>query len=196
MSAGSAGMTVREARAAYLARNRLGDGGYGDRWVRLQAGPVPIVFPNTAARVAAVRIHDVHHALTGFGTDWTGEAEIGAWEIGGGCAHHLAAWLLNLAALAIGVVIAPQRVLRAFAAGRRAGNLYRDGIDDALLDTPLDDARERLGIARPPSAAGPADLAAFAGWAALGAATLAATAALAIGAVAAPCMLAARAFAP
>jgi hypothetical protein len=70
------------------------------RWVKLQAGPIPLYLLNTKARVAAVRFHDIHHVVTAYNTTWTGEAEIGAWEIASGCAYHYAAWLLNLQAMA------------------------------------------------------------------------------------------------
>ncbi len=38
--------------------------------------------------VGAVRVHDVHHVVTGDGTAWIGEAEIGAWEIGSRCGDY------------------------------------------------------------------------------------------------------------
>ena len=47
----------------------------------LRIGRVPVAaFPNGAARVRAVRLHDLHHVATGYATSWVGEAEIGAWE--------------------------------------------------------------------------------------------------------------------
>jgi hypothetical protein len=110
MAAYPDGLTVREARARYFAANGFGEGGYDARWVKLQAGPLPLYFPNTAARVAAVRFHDLHHVVTGYDTTWTGEAEIGAWEVASGCARHYVAWLLNLQAMAIGLVMHPQAV--------------------------------------------------------------------------------------
>jgi len=58
--------TVRDARARYFAANRFDERGYADRWVRLQAGPIPIFIPNTRSRVRAVRVHDVHHVVTGY----------------------------------------------------------------------------------------------------------------------------------
>lgn len=139
-------MTVAEARAAYFVANELGDGGYEDRWVRLQAGPVPIFLPNTKARVAAVRLHDIHHPLTGYDTSWTGEAEIGAFEIASGCGRYVAAWILNLQALAIGLQIAPQRTWRAFVRGRRAANLYHRGLDDETLAMPFAVLRRDLRL--------------------------------------------------
>jgi hypothetical protein len=104
MKADDSTLTMREARTQYFVNNGFGEGGYNDRWVKPQAGPIPLYFPNTAARVAAVRFHDLHHVLTKYETTWTGEAEIGAWEVASGCAHHYAAWMLNLQAMAVGLV--------------------------------------------------------------------------------------------
>src|SRR5581483_4880954 len=173
-------LTVRAARALYFQRNGFGDGGYDARWVKLEAGPIPLWFPNTKARVAAVKLHDVHHAATGYDTTWTGEAEIGAWEIASGCAHHYAAWLLNLQAMGIGLAIAPRAVLRAFVRGRHSENLYRSELDDALLDAPLGAVRRRLGLASETPPPGARELVAFAAWGAASVATLAATIALTV----------------
>lgn len=170
--------SVREARARYFARNGFDEAGYDDRWVKLQAGPIPIVFPNTAARVRSVRVHDVHHVVTGYGTSWTGEAEIGAWEIASSCADHYAAWLLNLLALPIGLVIAPRATFRAFVRGRRSANLYRGTIDDALLATPVGALRRALRLDAAGGRPRAAEVLAFVGWSAAGLATLALTVAI------------------
>ncbi len=156
-----------EARARYFGANGFDERGYADRWVRLQAGPLPIYFPNTRARVRAVRVHDVHHVVTGYETTWTGEAEIGAWEIASGCADHGAAWVLNLLALPIGLVIAPHATFRAFVRGRRSRNLYRQTIDERLLARPVDDLVRTLGLDLPVGAPRAADVAAFLGWSGL-----------------------------
>ncbi len=109
-----AALTVRDARARYFVANGFDERGYADHWVRLQAGPIPLFIPNTRSRVRAVRVHDVHHVVTGYATTFGGEAEIGAWEIASGCADHGAAWVLNLLALPIGLVRVPRATFRAF----------------------------------------------------------------------------------
>ena len=81
-------LTLRDARQRYFERGGFGNGGYWDRWVRLKAGPLVIRFPNTQARLRAVKLHDLHHVLTEYDTSWSGEAEIGAWEIATGCGRH------------------------------------------------------------------------------------------------------------
>jgi hypothetical protein len=141
-------LTLREARARYFERAGFDQGSYTDRWVRLAVFGLPLLaFPNTAGRVRAVKLHDLHHVLTGYDTSWTGEGEIAAWELASGCRDHWAAWALNAAAALIGVFVAPRRIQRAFARGRRERNLYDVEFSDALLEEPLGALRARLGIA-------------------------------------------------
>jgi hypothetical protein len=139
-------MTVGEAREAYFRDNGFTLAGYTDKWVKLKLGPIPFAFPNAPARQAAVKLHDLHHVATGYATTWTGEAEIGAWEIGAGCGRYWAAWLLNLGAMGVGMVHAPRRVLRAFARGRRSKSLYDRGFSDELLQWTVRDLRAHLAL--------------------------------------------------
>ena len=175
-------LSLRDARARYFRDNDFGDdGGYAKKWVKLQLGPLPFAFPNSAARVRAVKYHDLHHVVTGYATDVAGEAEIGAWEIGSGCAGFVAAWILNLYAMVLGFGSGnAAAVWRAFLRGRRTRNLYRTGYDDTLLDTPLAAARAQLGLDASIAAerATLAERAAFAGWSAVAIALAVATLAL------------------
>ena len=140
-------LSVREARARYFADNAFGDdGGYNDTWVVLaRVGPIPLGFPNTPGRLRAVRYHDLHHLVTGYDTDFVGEAEIGAWELGGGCGSFTAAWVLNTLVLPIGAIRAPARTQQAWARGARARTLYDRPFDEALLELPLAELREQIG---------------------------------------------------
>jgi hypothetical protein len=138
---------VRDARAAYFAANGFTESGYTDRFVKLQLGPVPVYILNSAARVRSVRLHDVHHVLTGYDTTVAGEGEIAAFELAAGCADHWAAWYLNLNALAIALPQGKARLVRAFARGRRSRCLYDREWDEALLDVTVGELRARLAIA-------------------------------------------------
>ena len=171
-------LTLRSARRLYFDANGFGEGGYDAKWVKLKAGPVPIVFPNTPQRVRSVRLHDLHHVVTDYATDWTGEAEIGAWEIASNCRDHHAAWVLNLFAFAIGLFLAPGAMWRAFFRGRCSDNLYDQNFRDSLLDERVGHLRKRLGLDKTPNDVGPADVFAFLGWSAAGLATLGAGIAL------------------
>lgn len=157
-------LTLREARSLYFELNDFKDGGYGEAWVKMKAGPVPIWFPNTRARVRAVKFHDLHHVLTEYPTTWRGEAEIGAWEVASGCWLHYPAWVLDLEALAIGLVIHPRGVFRAFVRGRRSRNLYRREFEEALLDERVGEMRRELGIPETYCEPTTADKLSFAAW--------------------------------
>lgn len=155
-------LTLRDARRIYFDANGFGaDGGYNDAWVQFKVGPFPVAFPNTASRVRAVRFHDLHHVMTGYETTNQGESEIGAWELGSGCADHYAAWVLNLSALGMGLALAPRATFRAFVRGRRSANLYRETFDDALLDRRVGEMRAALRLDEPTPPATAGDVAAF-----------------------------------
>jgi hypothetical protein len=165
-------LTMREARRLYFDANGFDDGGYDVKWVKLRIGPMPFAFPNTAQRVRSVRLHDLHHVVTDYATDMTGEAEIGAWEIASNCRDHWAAWVLNLFAMGIGLLIAPARLWRAFVRGRHSANLYEDDFREAMLDQRVRDLRGRLRLGGGQEPADAGDLLAFALWSAAGAAAL------------------------
>jgi len=141
-------LTLRQARSIYFRDNNLGEGGYKDKWVKIMAGPIPIIFPNGPARVRALRFHDLHHVLTQYQTTWTGESEIGAWEIATGCADHLVAWYLNLQAMVIGLFIAPKVTYRAYVRGLSSKNLYRTKYSDAILIKKVGQMRKELHLNR------------------------------------------------
>jgi len=159
-----------ESASLALARDRYFDDngfgrGYDDRWVRIRLGRwyVPVL-PNTRARVAAARIHDLHHVATGYDTSWLGEGEIGAWELASGCGPYLAAWVLNLSGFGVGCCVSPRRVLRAFVRGRHSKNLYAEGYDPARLARSVGDLRRDLELDQPVPLASAADLWMFTGW--------------------------------
>lgn len=162
------GMSMAAARQRYFDDNGFDGGGYEERWVKLKAGPINLYLPNAEGRRRAVRFHDLHHIATGYQTDWTGEAEIGGYEVGGGCGPFVWAWILNLQAMAVGLLRAPRAVLRAFVRGRHARTLYHQGeFSDALLDRSVGDIRRELRLDQPSPRAGAGDLAAFALWSAI-----------------------------
>ena len=137
-------MTMREARRLYFETNGFGEtGGYDDAWVDFKLGPIPMPFPNTKARLEAVRYHDLHHLLTGYDTDIVGELEIAGWEIAAGCKGYGAAWALNLGGMAGGLFRAPRRVFNAFVRGRQQRSIYGEDLE-AVLDLPVGEARARF----------------------------------------------------
>lgn len=141
-------LTLLDARERFFADNGYGDdGGYGERWVKLKVGPVPFAIPNTASRKRAVPLHDLHHILTGYGTDWRGEFQIAAWELGAGCGSYSFAWHINLQSLVTGLLVCPRLTTRAFRRGLRCRSLYTCAERERLFTSTIADARRALSIA-------------------------------------------------
>ena len=100
--------------------------------------------------------------VTGYGTGWTGESEISAWEIATNCRDFVAAWVLNLGAMWLGLFFAPGAVWRAFVRGRQSMNLYGASFDEALLERTVGRTRTQLGLDREVTPARTLDRMAFA----------------------------------
>lgn len=140
-------LTLREARTQYFALNDFGDdGGYGDKWVKIKFGRVPILFPNISSRASAVRYHDLHHILTEYPTSLDGEAEIAAWEIATGDLPNMAGWFLDLGGFAYGLMLYPRKLYRAFMRGRRSRSLYPLPFTEELLSKTVGEVRQELNL--------------------------------------------------
>jgi hypothetical protein len=113
-------LLMEEARNLYFAANGFSVRDYAAPNFTIGIFGFKLKFPNTESRKRVVPLHDLHHILTGYSTDWLGEAEIGAWELRAGC-NTLIAYFLNAGGVIIGLFISPRRVWRAFraASGQR-----------------------------------------------------------------------------
>ena len=143
-------LTVRAARDAYLAENGFTTDEYTAETFSLMifGGRFKVTLPNPPPRRWAIALHDLHHVATGYGADFVGEGEIGIWELVGGCETWIV-YFLNASAAMLGFVLSPPRMLKAYEDARTAKALYRQGMTlDEVLDMPLGDLRERLGIPR------------------------------------------------
>lgn len=106
-------LLMEGARNHYLAAKGFSVRVYDDSTFTIGITGLSFKFPNTRGRTRAIRHHDLHHILTGFGTDWIGEAEIGAWELRAGC-NSFSTYYLNGWIVTIGLLISPRRVSQAF----------------------------------------------------------------------------------
>lgn len=75
-------LLVKEGRDLYLAANGFSIRDYDMPTFTIGILGMRLKFPNTAGRKRAIPLHDLHHVLTGYGTDWVGEAEIGLGNFG------------------------------------------------------------------------------------------------------------------
>ncbi len=138
--------SVRAARDAYLEENGFTIEEYTATTFRLEILGRERVLPNPPNRRWAIPLHDLHHVATGYGTDFVGEGEIGAWELGAGCVTPVV-YVLNAIAASIAFLLAPVRVVRAFRHGLASRSLYRLGLDrEAVLDGTVAELRRALGV--------------------------------------------------
>lgn len=86
-------------------------------WVALGPLKVPVPHPGQ------LRWHDLHHVVLGYGTDAIGEMEISAFELRTGVKTPMVL-ALCLAGIALGLVVAPQRTVRAWRSARAKRNVY------------------------------------------------------------------------
>jgi hypothetical protein len=158
--------TLREAAAAQLQdmKDAGVDADADARWVRIKIGPIPFAYPNTKGRQRAVLAHDLHHLLTGYGTDLTGEAELAAWELGSGLRDrsHVR---YAIRVFGFGLPRFPSRLRAAFVRGRHCRNLL-GRLDEAMLVRTVAEVRRDLGVDRPAPEATREDLREWRRWAA------------------------------
>lgn len=144
-------VTIKDALTIFFEKYGLGaDGGMSSNWVKIKFGRFWFPIPNTASRRKALMFHDIHHITTGYESNMKGEAEIGAWEVSTGCGGYWAAWVLDLSAVAMGLLFFPKATYRAFIRGQRTLNLYHHTYThQQLLDMEVDElkAKMRLDVA-------------------------------------------------
>ena len=157
--------TLAELRGAFVVEHAFDKPPSLIEWVRL--GPVPVPIPNPPARRRALRLHDLHHLLTGYQTNWTGEWQISAWECAGGMHRDAVAWTFCLMGLTAGMIAAPRLTVRAFARGRRGRSLF--GQDPNVIDQlTLAEGHAFCGTADPQPDATAGDAVRAAAWGFLG----------------------------
>ena len=124
--------------------------GYDAAWTPASLLGVRFRVPNTPRHRTAIMWHDLHHVLTGYGTDLTGECEISAWECRGGLRPlglYTGAIVLSLAL--VGLLMAPRRTLAAWRAGPRSGSCFHDPCSyEAALTREIGELRELLSLPR------------------------------------------------
>ena len=153
--------TLERGRDAYLRENHFSVAAYDAPWTDASIFSIPIKVPNTTLHKRAIRLHDLHHVATGYGTDMIGEAEISAWELRrglSGLGFYTGSIVLSLAIG--GVFLAPKRVWRAYrASGAGRSSLFQDPRPyDEVLDESVGALRARLGVPPGGVAEGPRGL--------------------------------------
>lgn len=140
---------VREALQAYLEENGFTTESYDEPKVTVTFWGMDFTVPNPPSRQLAVRFHDLHHIMTGYGTDPAGEFEISAWELRRGVGVFGAYVQLIIASGALsGLLLFPRRFLAAWKTGRGGPPLPTPSLElyDTLLTLDVGELRARYGI--------------------------------------------------
>jgi hypothetical protein len=139
--------TVRDAVSAYLEENGFDAKDYDAPTALLTPFGISMHIPNPPSRQRAVRLHDLHHLVTGFGTDFDGEAEVSAWELSRGLRGlGLYIRLIILGAFMGGMLVSPRRTWRAFRAAPTGDTLFPQPSYEKLINLTLGELRQLLGV--------------------------------------------------
>jgi hypothetical protein len=111
--------SVPEALAAYLNENGFTTEQYDADVVNITFFRFTFPLLNPPQRKIAVRFHDLHHLVTGYGTDPMGEAEISAWELRRGMnVFGIYVQTIIFAGTCFGLCHSPRRTVAAWRAAK------------------------------------------------------------------------------
>ena len=115
--------------------------GDNERWLDwATAYGMSLPIPNIFGRYTVLPYHDLHHVVTGYGTDQRGECEMAAWGLAAGAAPPIARFF-DTVLTALGLLFCRKRTLAAWRAGRGCRPLY-DIPFHQLLDMEIAELRE------------------------------------------------------
>lgn len=116
--------TVQQGLQSYLDENGFKREEYDLSVVDITFWGITFPLPNPPQRQIAVRFHDLHHLVTGYGTDPIGEAEISGWELRRGVrVFGLYVRAIVFLGTLLGLCHSPRRTLRAWRAGGNSAHL-------------------------------------------------------------------------
>lgn len=140
-------MSVLAARDAYLAENGFLAATYDAAGSNVTLFGIDFYRPLNDDARRAIRRHDLHHVLTGYGTDLTGEAEVSAWELGRGMQGvGLYVRMIVASTALLGGLLAPRRVWRAYRAAGQGGSCFAVDDYEGLLKLTVAELRVRVGV--------------------------------------------------
>ena len=141
--------SVRDGLATYLFENGFDTRQYDDDFVTVNFWGIRFTLPNPPNRKLAIRYHDLHHVMTGYGTDPIGEAEISAWELRRGIGVF--GWYVRsiiMSGVLLGLLHSPKRTWCAWKAGWSECTLPKPSMEhyETLLDLTVGELRALYGV--------------------------------------------------
>jgi hypothetical protein len=132
-------VTTEEALKDYPAargmipRKLPRDEWYRENWVRVSMWGRRVPVFSVYGFKESLFIHDIHHLLSGYDTDWTGELEIAAWELSsGGCGRYFLYRIDRMVFTLLGLIFAPRATCRAFRCGLKHRNLFHRDPEEVM----------------------------------------------------------------
>ena len=142
-------LSVREALEAYLDENGFTTEEYDLDVVKVTFWGLTFSLPNPPSRKLAVRFHDLHHIVTGYGTDPVGEAEISAWELRKGISvFGFYVQCIIFFGTLLGLLHSPRKVSHAWKVSKSSVSLPSASLEryEHLLTLNLGELRELYGV--------------------------------------------------
>ncbi len=142
-------LSVQSALDAYLDENGFTTAEYDARTVTVTFWGATFTLPNLASRRLAIRFHDLHHVMTGYGTDPAGEFEVSAWELRHGIGvFGIYVRLIILGGALAGLLIYSRRTLAAWKTAGPGSTFSKPTPDlyKALLGLSVRELRKRFGV--------------------------------------------------
>lgn len=136
---------VEPALTEFFTTHGLDRGGYSADKLVVRLGPLRFPFPNPGF----LPFHDLHHLALNAPPRFWGEVEVSALELRSGCPTALI-WLLCMAAMVLGALVAPRRVWRTWRRYAGCKNLYRGHRYEDLLALDLHELRRKMGVSSAP----------------------------------------------
>lgn len=142
--------TITEALDEYKLNNGIEvNGEHSKTWV-CNIGPFKLSLPNFQWRKKAILKHDLHHIMTGYPCDMTGEFQLATWEFANHPYPHIGAQLFCLPLVTFGLLWSPRNIWKAFLSGRNTTSLYAQNLSHEFMNSPVNILRNRLIINKEP----------------------------------------------
>jgi hypothetical protein len=139
-----------QGRDEYIHENGFSIAGYAETKSKVNVAGIDLTIPNPPKRRYIIKVHDLHHVITGYGTDLVGEGEVSFWELRAGT-RVVGSYVLLLIVISaiLGTFIAPGRMLRAWRASKGARGLWSSPFSyEQMMEASVGDLRTYAGIPR------------------------------------------------
>ena len=141
--------TVKQGLDAYLMESGFQIEHYDAKSTPASFMGVSFSVPNTPKHREMIKLHDLHHVATGFGTDMAGEGHISAWEFRKGLKGvGFYVGIIIFTGMMLGLFVSPKNTIGLLRAEKGEPPLFgRKDLDyEGLLSLRISELRSLLGL--------------------------------------------------